>query len=131
PAWAIGREATAEITLAGRRYPRGAWFWITPYSLHRTPRWFPDPREFKPERWENGFAKKLPKYAYLPFGGGPRVCIGNQFAMMEARLILATVVQRCQLSLEPGQEILPMQLVTVRPRHGIRMRMAVREQANR
>jgi cytochrome P450 len=67
--------------------------------------------------------ERIPRYAFLPFGGGPRVCIGNGFAMMETRLILAAVAQRCHLSLEPGQEITPVQLVTVRTKHGIKMRL--------
>ena len=94
-------------------------------------RFFEEPERFNPERFSAGWEERIPRYAFLPFGGGPRVCIGNGFAMMEARLILATVVQRCQLSLEPGQDIVPMQLVTVRPRHGIRMRIGVREHASR
>jgi cytochrome P450 len=100
---------------------------VSTYALHRDRRFFDEPERFKPERFAAGWEDRIPRYAFLPFGGGPRVCIGNGFAMMEARLILATMVQRLRLSLEPGQEIVPMQLVTVRPKHGIRMRASVRD----
>jgi cytochrome P450 len=95
--------------------------------MHHDRRFFDDPERFDPERFAAGWEEQIPRYAFLPFGGGPRVCIGNGFAMMEARLILAAVVQRWRLSLEPDQEITPAQLVTVRPKHGIRMRVTRRE----
>ena len=94
---------------------------VNTYALHRDPRFFPDPERFDPERFADGWEDRIPRYAYLPFGGGPRVCIGNGFAMMEARLILAAIAQRCRLSLVPSQKITPVQLVTTRPRHGVRM----------
>ena len=97
--------------------------------MHRDPRFFADPDRFNPDRFAGGWEERVPRYAYLPFGGGPRVCIGNGFAMMEARLIVATLAQRCRMTLEPGQHVVPMQLVTVRPRDAVRMSVAVREAA--
>jgi cytochrome P450 len=131
PAAGFAREPIEDVHIGGYNVPTGSLVTVNTYALHHDPRFFDEPERFNPERFSAGWEERIPRYAFLPFGGGPRVCIGNGFAMMEARLILATVVQRCQLSLEPGQEIVPMQLVTVRPKHGIRMRMAVREHANR
>jgi cytochrome P450 len=94
---------------------------VNTYALHRDPRFFEDPERFDPERFAAGWEARIPRYAYLPFGSGPRVCIGNGFAMMEARLVVATLAQRWQFSLEADQEVTPVQLVTLRPRNGIRM----------
>jgi cytochrome P450 len=91
--------------------------------LRSDPRFFPDPDRFDPDRFTPGWEERIPRYAYLPFGSGPRVCIGNAFAMMEARLILAIVTQRYRLSLEPGQNIKPIQLVTLRPSGPIRIKL--------
>jgi cytochrome P450 len=131
PAASFAREPIEDVHIGGYKVPKGSLVTVNTYALHHDPRFFDEPERFNPERFSAGWEERIPRYAFLPFGGGPRVCIGNGFAMMEARLILATIVQRCQLSLEPGQEIVPMQLVTVRPKHGIKMRMAVREHANR
>jgi cytochrome P450 len=131
PAAGFAREPIEDVHIGGYKVPKGSLVTVNTYALHHDPRFFDEPERFNPERFSAGWEERIPRYAFLPFGGGPRVCIGNGFAMMEARLILATIVQRCQLSLEPGQEIVPMQLVTVRPKHGIKMRMAVREHANR
>jgi cytochrome P450 len=126
PAAGFAREPIEDVRIGGYDVPRGSIVTVNTYALHRDPRFFDDPERFDPERFSVGWEERIPRYAFLPFGGGPRVCIGNGFAMMEARLIVATVVQRCHLSLEPGQEIVPMQLVTVRPKHGIRMRASKR-----
>src|SRR5215472_4626257 len=75
--------------------------------------------------------ERIPRYAYLPFGGGPRVCIGNAFAMMEARLILAMVAGRYRLTLEPDQRVEPMQVITVKPRGPVRMRVKQRAEVDR
>jgi cytochrome P450 len=131
PAAGFAREPIEDIHIGGYKVPEGSLVTVNTFALHHDPRFFEEPERFNPERFSAGWEERIPRYAFLPFGGGPRVCIGNGFAMMEARLILATVVQRCQLSLEPGQEIVPMQLVTVRPKHGIRMRVAVRQHAIR
>lgn len=121
PAWSLGREATAPIELAGRRFEKGAWIWIIPWVVHRDPRWYADPARFDPDRWEEARAKGLPKFAYLPFGGGPRVCIGNQFAMMEAVLMLATVARRFRLAAAPGFPVVPEPAITLRFKHGLEM----------
>jgi cytochrome P450 len=127
PAWSLGRESIAPFELGGQKFEAGSWVWTLPYTVQRDPRWFPDPLAFKPERWEDGLAKKLPKFAYMPFGGGPRICIGNQFALMEAALLLATICQRFFLRTEPGHRVVPDPAITLRFKHGLRMRLTARE----
>ena len=90
-------------------------------SIHRSSRYFPDPEAFMPDRWADGLAKRLPKYAYFPFGGGPRICIGGGFAMMEAVLLLATIAQRFRLTLVPGHPIALYPSITLRPAYGVRV----------
>lgn len=121
PAWSIQRESTSEVPLGKYLIPKGSDVLMSQYAVHRDPRWYPQPDVFVPERWTDGFAKQLPKYAYFPFGGGPRLCIGQQFAMMEAMLMLAMVAQRYDLALAPNQRIEPQPSITMRPRHGLRM----------
>jgi len=126
PAPGFAREPIEDVRIGGYVVPRGSLLSVNTYALHRDRRFFDDPERFDPGRFSAGWEERIPRYAFLPFGGGPRVCIGNGFAMMEARLILATVAQRWRLSVEPGQQIVPAQLVTVRPKHGIRMRVQKR-----
>ena len=123
PAAGFAREPIEDVTIGGYTVPRGSLVTVNTYALHRDPRFFEEPERFNPERFAAGWEDRMPRYTYLPFGGGPRVCIGNGFAMMEARLILATVARRWRLTLEPGQAVVPVQLVTTRPRDGIRMRL--------
>jgi cytochrome P450 len=130
PAAGFAREPIEDVHIGGYDVPKGSLVTVNTFALHHDPRFFDEPERFNPDRFSAGWEERIPRYAFLPFGGGPRVCIGNGFAMMEARLILATMVPRCQLTLEPGQDIVPMQLVTVRPKHGIRMKMTVRENAH-
>jgi cytochrome P450 len=89
--------------------------------MHHDPRHFEDPEVFDPDRWEDGLVKRIPKYAYLPFGAGPRLCIGSSFAMTEATLLLATIARRFRLELLPGQQPIPQPSVTLRPKGGISM----------
>ena len=120
PVYLIGREATKDLELGGYRVAKGVTIFIAQWVSHRDPRYFPDPEEFRPERWEGGLAQKLPKYAYYPFGGGPRVCIGNTFALMEAALLLVTVGQRYRFTYDesrPPPELNPQ--ITLMPLHGI------------
>src|SRR5262249_43336566 len=93
------------------------------YAIHRRPDSFPDPEKFDPERFTPENEKRLPRYAYMPFGAGPRVCIGNHFALMEGHLILATLAQRVRFELVAGQHPLPdvRTTITTRPDTGIRM----------
>jgi cytochrome P450 len=121
PAWAIGRETTKEFDLHGYRIRKGAQIVISMYMMQRDPRWFTDPNSFKPERWANDFAKTLPRCAYMPFGEGPRICIGQYFAMMEAVLLLSSIVQRYHLELSPRTNFVLAPSITMRPKHGIQM----------
>jgi len=123
PAWIVPRLAISDFELGGYPIRRNSILFTSPYTLHRHPHYFPDPERFSPERWTPEFEKTLPRYAYFPFGGGPRVCIGNGFAMMEANLVLATILQRNQLRLTPGQQIIPEPVITLRPSNGIQMRV--------
>jgi cytochrome P450 len=91
--------------------------------LQHDERFFADPERFDPERFAPGWEERIPRYAYLPFGGGPRVCIGNAFALMEARLVMATMAQHYRLRLDSDEPILPVQLVTLRPNRPVRMRV--------
>lgn len=121
PAWIIGREVVEPFELRGRRLEKGAQLWMSQWVTHRDPRNFDDPEAFRPSRWENGLAKRLPKFAYFPFGGGPRLCIGNTFALMEATIVLATIAARYRLTLVPGQKVMPFPSVTLRPKPGVRV----------
>jgi cytochrome P450 len=121
PAWAFGRQAAEDCEIAGYPVPKGRQLYFFPWVVHRDPRYFDNPEEFRPDRWADERIKQLHKYAYFPFGGGPRVCIGNSFAMMETVLVLAAVVQRYKLSLAEGQVVEPWPVFTLRPRYGIKM----------
>jgi cytochrome P450 len=121
PAPSIGREAINDCEIAGYHVPRGTQIGLMQWVVHRDPRWFDEPEAFKPERWENDLAKRLPRGAYFPFGDGPRICIGNHFAMMEAILILATVLQRYRLELASGYRLELFPSITLRPKHGVQV----------
>ena len=99
------------------------------WVVHRDPRWYDAPEEFRPERWEGEAPKHLPRFAYFPFGGGPRQCIGNAFALMEAQLVLATVAQKFRMRLVPGHPVVPLASITLRPRHGVRVVLKARRHA--
>ena len=126
PAYVIGREALAECVIGGFDVPARATIYFSPWVLHRDPRHFPDPERFRPERWLDGSTGSLPKYVYIPFGGGPRVCIGERFAMMEAVLALVTIVRRWRLEMA-GPDPVPFPSITLRPEGGPVMRILRRE----
>lgn len=119
PVYLIGREATTDLELGGYRVKRGYSILMSQWVSHRDPEYFPDPEDFIPERWESGLIKKLPKCAYFPFGGGKRICVGQSFALMEAAIILATVGQRYQFTLEPDAVIKVKPQITLMPANGI------------
>lgn len=121
PAGGATREPIQDVELGGYVIPKGAAVAVSSFAMHRNPRFFSSPEHFDPERFSPEREAQIPKYAYLPFGAGPRVCIGNVFAMMEARIILATLLQRWTLSLAPGEQIRAEQLFTIRPRGGLKM----------
>jgi cytochrome P450 len=101
------------------------------WVVHRDPRWYDSPEEFSPERWEGDLLKRIPRFAYFPFGGGPRQCIGNSFAVMETTLILATVAQKFRLHLVPNHPVVPLASITLRPRHGVRVTLESRQPRDR
>ncbi len=127
PAWGIAREALSDCQIGGFDVPRGTQLFLTQWLVHRDGRWFEDPGVFRPERWDNDLIRRLPRCAYFPFGDGPRICIGNHFAMMEAVLVLATIARRYRLVVEPGQTLELLPSITLRPRKGLRMRVCRRE----
>jgi cytochrome P450 len=127
PAYLVGREALEDCTVGGHRVPRGTTVFMSQWVLHRDPRFFEAPDEFRPQRWADGLAQRLPKCAYFPFGAGPRVCIGNTFAMMEATLILATLAPAFRFALVPGQAVKPWPSVTLRPADGINVVLQSRQ----
>lgn len=122
PVWSFARQATEDVPLDDYRVLTGEIVFIAPYALHRDPRWFPEPERFDPQRFNDTSAEQIPRYAYVPFAAGPRVCIGNNFAMMEAKIILASIVQRYHLTLKAGYTPVPEPLVTLRPKEGMPMR---------
>ncbi len=123
PAWGIAREALTEVEIGGWRFPKGTEFVTSPWVVHRDPKNFDEPHAFKPERWAGDLAQRVPRFAYFPFGGGPRICIGNRFAMMEAKLVLAVTIQRFRFEATPETELTLLPSVTLRPRNGIRLRL--------
>ena len=127
PAWVVARYVIDEVNIGGYDIPAGSIIMISQYVMHRHPDYWDEPDAFKPERFTEGWEDRVPRYAYFPFGGGPRVCIGNSFAAMEANLVLATIMQRCTLDLVPGQTVEMEPLITLRPKGA--MRMTVTERA--
>jgi cytochrome P450 len=119
PAYAIGRQAVEACEVGGYRLAAGGSVLMCQWVVHRDPRWFSEPERFLPERWADGLAKRLPKYAYFPFGGGPRVCIGNSFALMEAVLVLATLARRWRIELVPGAPVRPRPRLTLSLEGGV------------
>ena len=123
PVWIIGREAIAPFTLNGYEFPAGTTVLICPWVLQRDPRYYAAPEEFRPERWLTIRGTGLPRFAYMPFGGGPRICIGQSFAMMEAVLILGTILQRFSVECVNDAPVRPFPSFTLRPGSPIRVRL--------
>ncbi len=127
PAWILnGRMAITDAEIGGYTIPKGSTIFISPYVNHRLPQYFDQPDQFIPERWTKEFEKDLPKFAYMPFGGGPRICIGNAFAQMEAHLILATIARQYRLRLLPDTAVQLNPQITLSPLNGLPMRIEKR-----
>jgi cytochrome P450 len=120
PAWGFSRRALGDDEVGGYRIPKGSLVFLIPFVVHRRPKLWPNPDRFDPDRFAPEHESTRPRFAYIPFGGGPRGCIGNQFAMVEAQLIVAAIAQRYRIELVPGQDIRPEPLITLRPAPGIR-----------
>ena len=130
PAWILnGRLTLEDAELGGYIVPKGSTVFVSPYVMHHLPQYFDEPEAFKPERFTPEFEKSLPKFAYMPFGGGARVCIGNAFAMMEAQLLLATIAQKYRLALAQTEPVRHKAQITLIPENGIQMRVMERETA--
>jgi cytochrome P450 len=126
PAYLLARTSIAPCTIGGYDIPAGTTVLTSQWLMHRDSRWFDEPDAFRPERWLDGLADRLPPGVYLPFGDGPRRCIGQGFALLEAALVIATIAQRYRFCLVPGHPIVPEPLVTLRPKYGIRMTLHAR-----
>jgi cytochrome P450 len=120
PVWTIARVAAGDCEIGGYYVPAGTSVTISQWVTHRDPRFFDDPEAFRPERWASEEATGLPGFAYFPFGGGPRGCIGYSFAMMEALLLIATILPRFHFSLVPGHPVVPWPSITLYPRYGVK-----------
>jgi cytochrome P450 len=118
PVYLLGREAVRKIEIGGYRLSRGTICLMSQWVVHRDPRFFPEPETFRPERWGD---RQRPRFAYFPFGGGPRICIGQPLAMMEAKLVLAMVCQRFRLAAGAGAPVRPYPSVTLRPDGPVRL----------
>ena len=126
PAYIMARTSIAPSSIGGYEFPTGSTIMVSQWVMHRDPRYYDDPDTFRPERWLDGLAGRLPAGAYFPFGDGPRRCIGQGFALLESALVIASLAQRFRFELEPGMTVAPEPLVTLRPRNGIRMTIRAR-----
>jgi cytochrome P450 len=126
----LGRTSIKEVELGGHHFPAGTEFLIVPMLIHHSSRYYESPEEFQPERWEGDLLKRLPKFAYMPFSHGPRLCLGGTFATMEAKLIVATIAQRFHLQLAPGEVVVPKFSALLRTEEPIKMVVTERRPAS-
>lgn len=127
PAWIIARQSIRPVEIGPYQLPAGARIFISAWGVQRDPNLFDEPLSFQPARFSAERAARRHKYSYIPFGGGPRICIGNSFAMMEAKLVLATMVKHLRLEMRPDQDLTPEPLVTLRPAQPIPVSLHWRE----
>ncbi|AFY45902.1 cytochrome P450 [Nostoc sp. PCC 7107] len=121
PVSLMGREAAVDTQIGDYEIPQGTSIMISQWVMHRHPKYFENSEVFQPERWTEELEKQLPKGVYIPFGDGPRICIGKGFAQMEAALLLATIAQNFQIDLVPGYPIVPQPSITLRPENGLKV----------
>lgn len=126
PVWAIDRRALYDVNIRGIQIPQGARVVMSQYVLHHDPRWYPDPERFDPDRWTPEMKAALPKFAYFPFGGGPRLCVGEPFAWTEAILLVATLSRYWEAHLAADARIEFQPAVTLRPKYGVKMTLRKR-----
>ena len=126
PAYITARTSIAPCSIGGYDFPAGSTMLMSQWVMHRDARFYGDPDTFRPERWLEGLEDRLPAGAYVPFGDGPRRCIGQGFALLEAALVIGTIAQRFRFRLVPGHPVVPEPLITLRPRNGIRMTLHAR-----
>ncbi|MGA9772676.1 MAG: cytochrome P450 [Blastocatellia bacterium] len=127
PAWLIGRRALEEYRIDKYSIPARSIILMSPYVMQHDERYYPEPEKFDPERWKPGAREARPKFSYFPFGGGPRVCIGEPFAWMEGVLLISTIARKWKMRLAPDQQIAMQPMITLRPKFGMRMQMELRE----
>lgn len=128
PVWGFGREVVSACEIGGYPLKKGDQLFICPYLAHRDPHYYPDPERFDPDRWAHGLMKRLPAGAYIPFGRGPRMCLGRSFAMMEAMIVSALILQRYKLVPDPATEVVARSGITLRPEPGLKMRILPRQE---
>ena len=121
PAWTVGRENLEDDEPDGWRIPKGSFVLIPIYIFHHNPKFWPDPERFDPDRFSPEASKNRPKFHYFPFGAGPRMCIGNQFALMEMQLILAMLAQRFTFEVDQSHPIQKQPLITLRSKYGVKL----------
>lgn len=121
PVWGMSRTALQECELGGYRIPAGTTVFLSQWVIQRDPRFFDNPDVFNPDRWADNLKKRLPTFAYFPFGGGPRICIGKAFAQMEAVLLLATIAQNFRLILQKDHPVVLQPTLSLRPKYGMKM----------
>jgi cytochrome P450 len=129
PAYGLGREAINDFEIGGYRIRAGTQVFMFQWATQRDPRFYEEPQAFRPERWTEDFIERLPKYAYFPFGGGPRACIGASFAMMEIALCLAVIGQKFRLELDPNHSVRIYPAMSLRPKDGIKIAVRSRKSA--
>ena len=130
PAWAVGRLAIADYEIGGYTVRAGSLVLLSQYVMHRDERYYPEATRFDPERWKPEARESRPAYAYFPFGGGPRRCIGEGFAWMEGILLIATLARSWQMRLVPGHPVEMRPVITLRPKHGMQMTLSKRQGMN-
>ncbi|CAG7624282.1 cytochrome P450 [Paenibacillus allorhizosphaerae] len=128
--WAVNRLVHEQVDIGGRIFEPGDTLMMSQFVMHRNPKYYDNADQFIPERFAGDLLKRIPQFAYFPFGGGPRVCIGNNFALMEATLLFATIASKFKLRLAPGHhEVVPEPLVTLRPKNGLNMVISARNRS--
>jgi cytochrome P450 len=119
PSYGFGREAVNDCVIDGYEMPAGTNVFLIQWVTQRDPRWFDDPEKFRPERWDNDLIHKIPRFAYFPFSGGPRLCIGNNFGMMETVLMLSYLIQTFRISVPKDFHPTPFTSISLQPEPGM------------